>query len=206
MKKLLVIIYLLISSIAYSQSQFDNQTAVTSADGVVYNVLSIGGGNKVRVMNSANTLHNVVKNYPIKTTDDLVISNILMPLTPLNQNFSKEKLLAFKNDPAKVRVFVIFDRNNVIREVSFFLAKNTSFLVDDLQKLEAILKTCTMYFHRLSDQVNGRPAPSRNADYYPELSGIPYFSAYVTLDFSDAYNAVYTRDRRGNLVWTFPSN
>lgn len=182
-------------------AQFDNNTQVTASDGTVYKLTPIGASaNRVKVMNATNTLHNEVKKYPTPSESFQLSPIAAWLMKPLNEAFTKERLLALSQDAANTRIFCIFDAAATIREVIFYVPKNTAFTVDEIRRLENILKQQKI---QVVKPENGRPGVFRAPNFYPELSNIPYFPYTGILgEFYIAYKAIKTTDRRGNIIWT----
>jgi|GEM_PF-1330277 len=191
-----------------AQSAFDNKTQVTASDGSSYTVKQLEStGQSLRVQNSQNSLASEVAKYPdarneyARTTE--FYSNYFT--TELNKSFSKEKLFSFRD--TRLKFFAVADRSGTIREVYFYVSKGTAITVDDLRKIELMIKKDKLSFFKYQKSLRGY-AVVRGAtiDDIPEFNGIAYFAINTIIDFDYAYRAVMkiTPPREGGAGSTRP--
>lgn len=192
------LISLLITFIAFTtkaQSAFDNKTEVRSSDGTVYTIKKLEPtGQSLRVQSSQNSLASEMAKYPDARSElgrtTQFYSNHFT--TPLNKLFNKEKLLSFRN--TRLKFFAIADRSGTIREVYFYISKGTTITVEDLRRIELMIKQEKMYFfkYQKTDRRGQSYSQIRGAtiDDIPEFNGIQYFAINTLIDFDYAYRAV----------------
>ncbi|MEH6307898.1 hypothetical protein RYH73_19745 [Olivibacter sp. CPCC 100613] len=205
-----------------AQSVFENKTQVSASDGTVYKLRKIGSGSGIYIQNTSNILHTEVKKHP-DTRNEFARTSEFYPnhfTTPLNKLFSKTQLQVFKS--TRLRIFAIADRTGTIREVNFFISKGTAITVDDLRRIELMIKKEKIGFAKYQKsgpdaRGNSRYVQIRNATIndIPEFNGIPYFAINTFIDFDYAYRAVMrirdpgSRPSRGeptgpDTIWVVP--
>lgn len=204
----IAILILFLFSLVKAQSAFDDKTQVTASDGTTYTIKKLEStGQSLRVRSSQNSLAAEMAKYP-DTRNELARTTQFYAnhfTTPLNKLFNKEKLLSFRD--TRLKFFAIADRSGTIREVYFYISKRTAITVDDLRKIELMIKVDKMSFFR-SDGTN-RPVRSIPIDQIPEFNGIPYFTINTFIDFNDVYKViprvVPNRDGSKDIIWVLPN-
>lgn len=112
---------------------------------------------------------------------------------PLNEGFSKQRLLQLSNERA-IKVISWADRSGNIADADFYISDISTLNANELRTLEKAVLSKRTYFYKGGTLAESDIDPARgrtkaSADAFSELAGVNYFPVIIFFTFEEAYQA-----------------